>query len=331
MQTVTYMDIHTSMHLYTGPESAEDDLSLLGRKEFRKTISRDVKYLTTRKLLTAYEPADVNDPTKTKNRDSTDTKAYVQKRQDGWKEIKIKLNNPNYFLHPLRLALRNLPHQTTTVQLRNILETILINEGKDVLLRNSKAILRGRPLAASNATDASQIIATHFALKTTKGKDDDATTTKKKNATPYMLKKLCRLGLKTVRVMKEKDMLTGKEKDSKGFAFVECAIFEISEFLKRRLDGSIKAFPKRPIIVEFAIDDARALAKQARRKKETTKKTEEPLKTRKYFVERETPVNSPKGDSKKIASPPIQKTKKLSRGQKQREKRRTQQVAKTDK
>lgn len=173
-------------------------------------------------------------------------------RENSWKEIKIKMNNPNYEINRFRLCIHNIPTKMKSSELNDIIlqEISKLGDAEARILANEiiSEIEESENSDCSNRTNLRKIL----------------TTLKRNINSP----KKCRLAfkrlIKKVNIIRESSLKTSK---SKGFAFVNTISRSLSNTLLQILNNNPKIFTseRRPI-VEFAIEDKRALFIQKTRK-----------------------------------------------------------------
>ncbi|CEM05593.1 unnamed protein product [Vitrella brassicaformis CCMP3155] len=229
-------------------------------------------------------------------------KGDMKRREAAWAEKKVKLKNPNYAINPLRLSIRNLPLSVDPNGLRSAITSFLTSDDR------GKAALRAPP----SEWDEPQA-----RLVDTVGLQDDKT-----------LKKKAAASVKRVKLVRDQDRKTyvgslGQEKvrRSKGFAFVDFGRHRVALATLRYLNNNPTVFAKqkRPI-VEFAIEDKRALKyKEMRREKVKKRKAAALEKPATDEVQAEKEKMAAGGEPREDSTAEI---KKKSRGQRQRERRR---------
>lgn len=174
-------------------------------------------------------------------------------RENSWKEIKIKMNNPNYEINRFRLCIHNIPIKMKSSELNNIIIQEFSKLSDTEVHKLTKEIIS--EIEESENSDCGSIANPRRIL----------TTLKRNINSP----KKCRLAfkrlIKKVNIIRENSLKTSK---SKGFAFVDTISHSLSNTLLEILNNNPKIFTseKRPI-VEFAIEDKRALFIQKMRKK----------------------------------------------------------------
>ncbi|CEM36697.1 unnamed protein product [Vitrella brassicaformis CCMP3155] len=216
-------------------------------------------------------------------------KGDMKRREAAWTEKKIKLKNPNYAINPLRLSIRNLPLSVDPNGLRSAITSILTSDDR------GKAALRAPP----SEWDDPQA-----RLVDTVGLQDDK-----------MLKK------KAVAAVKRE-----KVRRSKGFAFVDFGRHRVALATLRYLNNNPTVFAKQKCpIVEFAIEDKRALKyKEMRREKVEKRKAAALEKPATDDAQAEKEKMAAGGEPREDSTAEI---KKKSRGQRQRERRRQERDA----
>ena len=183
------------------------------------------------------------------------TQSEKRQREDGWKERNIKMSNPNFFVSPLRLSVRNLP---LTLDSKKLLSAAVLsvsaNSPKDAGI--SKAVIvRDKPVPGERVSESAK---------------------------------------------------------SRGFGFIECISTEQAKAILEAINNkpeSVAVGNKKSPIVEFAIEDKRKLKIQEVSRKRHAKGA------RNFRKREEGNEENPK------------KERKLSRGQRQREKRRQTKAA----
>eukprot|EP00388_Colpodella_angusta_P004416 GDKJ01014598.1.p1 GENE.GDKJ01014598.1~~GDKJ01014598.1.p1 ORF type:complete len:736 (-),score=275.23 GDKJ01014598.1:315-2330(-) len=251
------------------------------------------------------------------------SKADAKRRNDAWDTIEKRTANPNITLNPLRLSVQNLPVVADGAQLREALAKALIKNAA-----GRKELLSFCP----NEEDKAKLLAWSNGLK---GELDFKRDQKHDEVIPKALRKAFasayHAAVPKVHVVKDTERTIEKDDGSKvhrsmGFAFVEMKSESLSRAAILSLNNDPTAFAdtKRPI-VNFALEDARALKEQKKKEEIQAKRVE-----RRAAAEKA--ANSTEGDDsgkkeagkkrKRDTSGSEDATPKMSRGQKQREKKR---------
>ncbi|OII71335.1 uncharacterized protein cubi_01810 [Cryptosporidium ubiquitum] len=181
-------------------------------------------------------------------------------RENSWKEIKIKMKNPNYEINRFRLCIRNIPTKINSSELKEIIiqeiskmcGPAVINLANEIVSEFEKSEYS----SFSNKFNSRKIL---IDLK------QNINSPKK---CMLIFKRL----INKVNIIRENSLKSSK---SRGFAFVNTNSFSLSNAILGILNNNPKIFTseKRPI-VEFAIEDKRALFIQKRRTKNNFKRHE---------------------------------------------------------
>eukprot|EP01135_Chromosphaera_perkinsii_P003146 Nk52_evm35s236 gene=Nk52_evmTU35s236 len=103
------------------------------------------------------------------------TKEDLERRIAAWKEKKIKLANPNYFVSDVRLAVRNLPKTCLDADLRKLFEKV---KGKKLNLLKAKVIL------SKDEKKGGKLVPTGFAFVEYRNHEDALTALRAYNNNP---------------------------------------------------------------------------------------------------------------------------------------------------
>ncbi|KAJ1611355.1 nucleolar protein NOP4 and rrm domain-containing protein [Cryptosporidium canis] len=179
-------------------------------------------------------------------------------RENSWKEIKIKMNNPNYEVNKFRLCVRNIPTKMKSCELNNVIIQEISKLDDNKVYNLAKEIIS--EIDESENSDCGNVTGLRRISK----------ALKRNINSPKRCRSIFRMLIKKVNIIRENSLKTSK---SRGFAFVNTISHSFSSTLLEILNNNPKAFTyeKRPI-VEFAIDDKRALFIQRKRIKKNFNK-----------------------------------------------------------
>ncbi|KAK6590747.1 hypothetical protein RS030_132089 [Cryptosporidium xiaoi] len=177
-------------------------------------------------------------------------------RENSWKELKFKMKNPNYELNKLSLCIRNIPTNINQGQLGNIIFDKISNLETDFvkkLVADIISELEEKSLSEKYSyTENNRILC----------------RLRKSVNSPKKSKSVLKGLVKKVRIIRKNSNKTSK---SMGYGFVYTNSFFLSKAILNTLNNNPSVFtPEKRPIVEFAIDDKRALYLQ--RKNEFKKK-----------------------------------------------------------
>ncbi|KAH8741544.1 hypothetical protein FG386_003186 [Cryptosporidium ryanae] len=172
-------------------------------------------------------------------------------RENSWKELKFKINNPNYEINKLRLCIRNIPTNINQGKLGDIIFEKISNMGDDLvrkLVINIISELEEKELSEKNDFTEIRRILSRLRKSINSSK-------KSKSVLKGLVQK--------VRIIRKDSSKTSK---SMGYGFIHTRSFFLSKEIMSILNNnpSIFSSEKRPI-VEFAIEDKRALYLQKRK------------------------------------------------------------------
>ncbi|KAL5368550.1 nucleolar protein NOP4 and rrm domain-containing protein [Cryptosporidium parvum] len=166
-------------------------------------------------------------------------------RENSWKEMKIKMSNPNYEVNKYRLCIRNIPTKIKSSELN------------DILIRE---ISKMRDIEVQNLGHE---IVSEFEKSENSNFKKILMSLRRNINSPKKCKLVFKRLINKVNIVRE---TSSKSSKSRGFAFVNTSSFSLSKSLLEALNNNPKIFTseKRPI-VEFAIEDKRALFIQKKR------------------------------------------------------------------
>ncbi|OII77997.1 RNA recognition family protein [Cryptosporidium andersoni] len=214
----------------------------------------------------------------------------LRRREDAWLERKVKLKNPNFIVNPFRLCIRNLPKKVSAVELRKIVIGCITSLDKKSLL----ALIENCKLEIEKIGSAGQ----KYMIDHSKYKyyfERFLLNSAKRFSKNEFLKILNKM-ISCIRIIRENSSSGSK---SKGYAFINVLSHEVCKLILNKLNNNPKIFgsERRPI-VEFAVEDQRAIYIQKKKRAQKDKM--------KSVMNKEYKLRVPK----------------LSRGQRQRAKRR---------
>ncbi|KAH8583897.1 nucleolar NOP4 rrm domain containing [Cryptosporidium sp. chipmunk genotype I] len=166
-------------------------------------------------------------------------------RENSWKELKVKMSNPNYEVNRFRLCIRNIPTKIKSSELNDILIRE-ISKMCDIKVKN----LASEIVSEFEKSEGSNFRKILMALK--QGINS-----------PKKCKLIFKRLINKVNIIRE---TSSKSSKSRGFAFVNTGSFSLAKSILGILNNNPEIFSheKRPI-VEFAIEDKRALFIQKKR------------------------------------------------------------------
>ncbi|KAH7649768.1 hypothetical protein FG379_001998 [Cryptosporidium bovis] len=166
-------------------------------------------------------------------------------RENSWKELKFKMKNPNYELNKLSLCIRNIPTNINQGQLGNIIFDKISNLETDFVKKLVADIIseleEKNLLEKDSYTENNRILC----------------RLRKSVNSPKKSKSVLKGLVKKVRIIRKNPDKTSK---SMGYGFVYTNSFFLSKAILNTLNNNPSVFtPEKRPIVEFAIDDKRAL------------------------------------------------------------------------
>ncbi|KAK9172503.1 RNA recognition motif domain protein family protein [Cryptosporidium meleagridis] len=166
-------------------------------------------------------------------------------RENSWKEIKIKMNNPNYEVNKYRLCIRNIPTKIKSSELNDILIRE-ISKMSDIEVQNLGHEIVSEFEKSENFKFRKILMSLRRSINS-----------------PKKCKLIFKRLINKVNIIRETSLKSSKPR---GFAFVNTSSFSLSKSILEILNNNPKIFTseKRPI-VEFAIEDKRALFIQKKR------------------------------------------------------------------
>ncbi|KEP60007.1 UNVERIFIED_CONTAM: RNA recognition motif-containing protein [Hammondia hammondi] len=276
--------------------------------------------------------------------------AEQRRRLQAWQEKKEKMKNPNYFVNPTRLSVRNLPTSTSANDLRETMSHFLVKSPAFAQFESSRLAQREAEREARERREAN----TTGAEKSTQGEGQKPRVTDFSLLHPKQQRRLAEQAILKVRIIRDKERRratssqangsTTKEKRSLGFAFVDCSHAEVAklllnflgmctsgDFLPENLAAQKQGAetedetPRhgrtmwRRLMVEYAMEDAR----KVKLKEEKSQAYVQMLERQKKNQGGEEGDEQPR--SGKASLP--KKLKTYSRGKRQRERRRQARLA----
>ncbi|KAF7457248.1 RNA-binding protein 28-like [Cryptosporidium felis] len=210
-------------------------------------------------------------------------------REVAWNEVKNKMNNPNYVVNRFRICIRNIPTNVNSAELRSKINLEIANFDDNTTLELvNNIVLEFEKNEYSGNEDISR-------------SKRIITTLKSAISSMHRCRLLIKKLVNKVNIIRES---SSKDSKSKGFAFINISSSALTSKLVEVLNNNPCIFtPEKRPIVEFAIDDKRALYIQKKRNKLISKKFEQ----RNADAKRKLDINS---------------NKKLGRGKRQRIKKK---------
>ncbi|KYK67098.1 RNA recognition motif-containing protein [Toxoplasma gondii TgCatPRC2] len=277
--------------------------------------------------------------------------AEQRRRLQAWREKKEKMKNPNYFVNPTRLSVRNLPTSTSANELRETMSHFLLKSPAFAEFESSRLAQREAEREARKRREAN----TAGAEKSTQGEGQKPRVTDFSLLHPKQQRRLAEQAILKVRIIRDKERRratssqengsTTKEKRSLGFAFVDCSHAEVAklllnflgmctsdDFLPENLAAQKQGgeteeeTPRhgrtmwRRLMVEYAMEDARKVKLKEEKSRAYVQMLERQKKKNQGGEEGDEQPGSGKASLPK-------KLKTYSRGKRQRERRRQARLA----
>lgn len=257
------------------------------------------------------------------------SKADAKRRNEAWDVIEKRTANPNITLNPLRLSIQNLPVHADGAQLREALGRALLRD---------PAARREMIMLCNNEDDKVRLSEWSNGLR---GVLDMKKDKKYEEVIPKALRRafasVYHAAVPKVHVVKDasrtiEDADGKKVHRSMGYAFVEFKSETLSKLAIFNLNNDPTAFSdvKRPV-VNFALEDARALKEQKKKEDIMLKRQErKAAKAAADAVEGGATIEKGKKRKNASANDTEDGQKRQSRGQKQREKKRQERSERGD-
>ncbi|PFH37488.1 RNA recognition motif-containing protein [Besnoitia besnoiti] len=265
-----------------------------------------------------------------------------RRRLQAWQEKREKMKNPNYFVNPTRLSVRNLPASASANDIREKAAHFLVKSSEFAELQTQRLKVR----EALQAPCAKEKAGGDEAAQ---GQARQARVTEFARLHPKQQRRLAEQAILKVRIIRDKERRRASspylpaaaqsgaeatEKRSLGFAFVDCADATVAEIVLNflgsctsqdflpeglsLLDGAKGKQSWRKLMVEYAMEDAR----KVKIKEDKNRAYVQMLERQKKSEEGKDTEGLPAA-----GKPLSKKLKTYSRGKRQRERRRQARLA----